>query len=259
MSSSSSSIIIAIAIVIVLVIVSMTALIIILLLLWKIYRNNRIKAKAYYCAKSKTESAKSVYKSTQNDNYSTVDKHHTSDREVDDGQYSRITQNKSVDSMELELFQVYDDIVDGKSIQHHGVVNQAEDITQLYSTVNTSKKKQIKNKKNDDITKERKSFSDMYAVVDKNAKKKILQDNAVDENATVDNFAKNNYQVQDNVHDEYAVVNKSAKKTCGEKESVIDEYLIAADAIPKDKSAKPMDVYAVVDKSAKKKYQHNKM
>ena len=192
----------AIAVVIVLVVAGATAFIIILVvLIWKKTKNKSKEKKtepAYYNTTKRTATGEEAfYTSPQDGYYSTVDKSHTKDENEEDGQYAYATTEQLRNSEELQSLQVYDDIV-GKNVknkftQPNAAIGKADDVSQMYSVVDTSAKKgkkKFEKKKNDDNTSKCQNISEMYAVVDKKAKNKSVDDLVVDEYAAVDKSAK---------------------------------------------------------------------
>ena len=170
----------------------------------------------YYNAK--TEAGRTVYASAQDDYYTFVNKDRFSKRIEENSQYAYVLEDWH-NSKQLESSQVYEDIdhdVKNKFIQSNAAKDEAkDDITQIYSTVNMSaktRKMEKQEKANSASTLKCMEISDMYAEVDKNAKKKSQEENMVDEYAVVDKSAKKRRQEQKNVTDEYAVVDKSVKK-----------------------------------------------
>ena len=193
---------IAIAVVIVLVVAGATVFVIILVvLIWKKTKNKSKEKKtepAYYNTTKRTATGEEAfYTSPQDVYYSTVDKSHTKHENEEDGQYAYATTEQLHNSEELQSLQVYDDIV-GKNVknkftQPNAAIGKADDVSQMYSVVDTSAKKGKKNrqrKKNDDNTSKCQNISEMYAVVDKKAKNKSVDDRVLDEYAAVDKSAK---------------------------------------------------------------------
>ena len=193
---------IAISIVIVLVVAGATTFVLVLVvLIWRKTKNKSKEKKtepAYYnTTKRTTTGEEAFYTSPQDGYYSTVDKSHTQDENEEDGQYAYATTEQLRNSEELQSLQVYDDIVEkdvkNKFTQPNAAIGKPDDVSQMYSVVDTSAKKGKKKrqkKKNDNNTSKCQNASEMYAVVDKKAKNKSVDNRVVDEYAAVDKSAK---------------------------------------------------------------------
>ena len=187
------------------------------MLLWKKKINKNIKEKTetdYYNAKAQV-GAEAANESPQDDYYSTVNKDYTSKRMNKNSQHAYALEDLH-NSKEPESSQVYDDIDKNKFVQPSSAKREdTDDMMQMYSIVDMRAKKGKKQqeKSNDANILKCMEISDMYAVVDKNAKNKSQEESIVDEYAVVDKSAKKRRQEHKNGTDEYAVVDKSAKKT----------------------------------------------
>ena len=196
---------VVIAVVIILALIAAVGFVIVLLLvlLRKKMKNKNSESMTepdYYYAKSEA-GAEAVYASPLEDYYSTIDKHHgTSGPNENDGHYAHVSKELH-NSKESNVVHKHDDV--------------DVEVTQMYSVVDKSAKKEVKHGQaivNDISATERQDFSDMYAVVDKNAVKKSQNCNVFDEYAVVDKSVKIKNQTPENAGDLYAVVNKSGKK-----------------------------------------------
>ena len=208
----------------------------IVLLRMKIKSKNSKAAKKtepdYYYAKTDA-AAEAVYVSPQDDYYTNVDKDHTSIANEKGSHFAHVSKELH-NSKEANVFQEHEDVADievAKKYSHPKASrDETEDLTQMYSVVDKSSKKEMEH--GQEIVNDASAatggheLSDMYAVVDKNAVKESQNCNAFDEYAVVNKSAKIKKHSPENAGDVYAVVDKSRKKTSDGHEEVEDNSAV---------------------------------